>query len=77
MMDQTLRLEVDVKFFQLEESAEAESLAKQIDGAVYTWKTIRTVNWLEHGFRNVDALGLVVLPRLLPDEIQMSDDPEE
>ena len=77
MMNQILTLEIDVKFFQLEEAEEAESLANEVEGVVYTWKTIGKVNWLEHGYRNVDALGLVILPQKLPDVIQMSDDDEE
>lgn len=76
-MNQTLRIELDVEFFQIEDAAKAESLANEIDGTVYTWKTIGKSNWLEHGYRIVDALGLVILPKAWPDTLQMCDDPDD
>ena len=76
-MKQTLHLELDVEFFQLEEIERAEALAREQQGTIYTWKTVSQRNWLEHGARNVDALGLVVLPGALPDTIHMCDDGEE
>ena len=76
-MRQTIRLEIDAEFFQLEQAAEAESLARNLNSGVYTWKTIGRTNWLELGFANVDALGLVVLPASLSNTIRMCDDEEE
>ena len=76
-MNQTLRIELDVEFFQIEDAAKAESLANEIDGTVYTWKTIGKSNWLEHGYRIVDALGPVILPKAWPDTLQMCDDPDD
>ena len=76
-MRQTLHIELDVELFQLEEIEDAEALAREQQGTIYTWKTIGKSNWLEHGARNVDALALIVLPAALPDTIQMCDDSEE
>lgn len=76
-MKQTLHLELDVEFFQLEEYERAASLAENNNGAVYTWKTVGKHNWLENGVKIVDALGLVVLPDSLPGTIHMCDDEEE
>ncbi len=76
-MRQTLHLEFDVEFFNLEDIERAEALAREQSGVIYTWKTIGRSNWLEHGPRMVDALGLVVLPKSLPDTIPMCDDAEE
>lgn len=76
-MRQTLHLEIDTEFFQIEQASEAESLANSTSGGVYTWKTVGKANWLEQGFSNVDALGLVVLPLTLPDTIKMCPDEDE
>jgi hypothetical protein len=76
-MRQILRLELDVEFFQLEQIEQAEALARKEKGIIYTWRTIGRANWLEHGPRCVDALGLVVLPASFPDTIDMCDDPDE
>ena len=76
-MKQTLHIELDVELFQLEDIEMAEVHAKNEGGAIYTWKTIGKHNWLEHGPRIVDAIGLVVLPNSLPDAIPMCDDEEE
>jgi hypothetical protein len=76
-MRQTLHLELDVEFFQLEQIEQAEALAQRQGGVIYTWKTIGIANWLEQGPRCVDALGLVVLPASLPHTIDMRDDAEE
>ena len=76
-MRQILHLELNVELFQLEEIEKAETLAREQQGAIYTWKTVGQRNWLEHGDRNVDALGLVVLPGVLPDTVHMCDDEEE
>ena len=64
----------DVEFFDTLDAKKAEALAKQVNGEVYSWKTVGRSNWLEHGYRLVDVAGLVVLPGRLPDSIQMADD---
>ena len=68
-------LESDV--FQLEEVDQAEALAKRSNAEVYTWKTSGSENWLIRGLSIADVLGLVILPRGLPDYIDMPDDAED
>ncbi|MCH9035925.1 MAG: hypothetical protein IH860_01220 [Chloroflexi bacterium] len=70
----TLQIRLDVQFHQLEDIEEADALARKENGAIYTWKTVGRSNWLEKNPRCVDALGLVVLPKGLPDFIEMADD---
>ena len=72
-----LELSMDTDWFDTSEAAKAEELAEITGGRVYTWKTIGKHNWLERGFHIIDALGLVVLPQIFPDEIKMLDDSEE
>ena len=74
---QSLLLHFDVPFFQLEDASEALALAEERDGVVYTWKTTCRSNWLERRLSMVDAAGLVVRPRTLPDTIDMPDDVPE
>ncbi len=73
----TLHLEMDTEMFDTLDAAKAEELAESLGARVYTWKTIGKRNWLELGYSRVDAIGLVVLPALLSDTIQMCDDEEE
>ena len=68
-------LETDV--FQLEEVRQAEALAERSNAEVYTWKARGSENWLIRGLSIVDVLGLVILPRGLPDYIDMPDDAED
>ena len=72
-----IEIELDADFYQLEGHAEATRHAMRTSGAVYTWKTTCRANWLERRLSRVDALGLVVLPSGLPDEIEMPDDPPD
>ncbi len=67
----------DIEFFELIDAEKAEAYAESVNGEVYTWKTTGRWNWLEHGYRIVDVAGLVVIPRRLPDHIDMPDDPVE
>lgn len=60
--------------FDIEETKQVERIAEETDGVVYTWKTERRFNWFQKGFTVVDALGLVVLPKGLPDWIDLPDD---
>ena len=74
----TLHLEMAAEVFDTSQTAKAEAMAESLGGRVYTWKTVGEKNWLEHGYRMVDALALVVLPGSFPDTVHMCDDgPEE
>ena len=72
-MKQTLHIEMDVELFDLTDIKKVEAQAKETNGTIYTWKTIGRANWLDQGASNVDALGLVIIPRS-PDRIKMSED---
>ncbi len=76
-MQLSLLIELDAHFFDRDESEQAESLAKSTNGAIYSWKTVGCSNWLERGYSCADVLGMVVLPKSLPDYIDMPDDPPE
>jgi len=65
---------LDLELFQLEEALQAEKLAEETNSQIYCWKTIGRSNWLERGLSISDVLGLVVLPKGLPDLIDMLDD---
>lgn len=67
----------DLEFFELSDAVKAEAYAESVNGEIYTWKTTGRWNWLEHGFSIADVAGLVVIPRRLPDYIDMPDDPVE
>ena len=73
----TLYIQYETDFFQLEEFAQAHALAERTDAEIYSWKTSGIENWLVRGPSVVDLLGLVLLPRGLPDNIDMPDDIEE
>ena len=66
---------IPTDLFQLEEWREARTKACASHGCVYTWKTQGESNWLERGLSQTDSLGLVILPRGLPDVMDMPDDP--
>ena len=77
-MKQTLQLILeDVELFDLTEADKAEAYAESVNGEIYCWKTIGKSNWLQHGYSIADVLTLVVIPRRLPDYIDMYDDDEE
>lgn len=77
-MKQTVSLQLEVELYDLEDYKMAATLAEGEGNAIYTWKTVGLANWLEHGAHQVDALGLVLLPKGLPDIIEMPDDlPDE
>jgi hypothetical protein len=63
--------------FSIEEVRGVEKLAEKTNGAVYSWKTEGQHNWLQKGFTVVDVLGLTIIPKGLPDLIDMPDDEEE
>jgi hypothetical protein len=61
-------------FFAIEDAQQAETLADKTNGVVYSWKTESRYNWLQKGFSVVDVLGLTILPKGLPDWIDLPDD---
>lgn len=69
-----LNLELRTVFYQIEDARHAEQLAKETSQTIYCWKTSGRSNWLERGSSVSDVLGLVLLPRGLPDQIEMADD---
>lgn len=60
--------------FELEQAGQAEQLAAETNGAVYSWKTTGSSNWLEKGLSIVDVLGITVLPKDAPEWIDLPDD---
>lgn len=64
----------EFEFFELEDTKKAKQFAESMDGEVYSWKTVRYSNWLEKRLSVVDTLGLVVIPKGLPDWIDLPDD---
>jgi hypothetical protein len=62
--------------FELEQAKEAEQLATETNGSVYSWKTIGNSNWLERGLSIADVLALTVLPKESPDWIELPNDEE-
>jgi hypothetical protein len=71
-----LNFELRTRFYQLEDARQAEQRAKETSQTIYCWKALGRSNWLESGFSISDVLGLVVLPKGLPDQIEMPDDIE-
>jgi len=65
---------LEFEFFELEDSKKAEQFSESTDGEVYSWKTIGYSNWLEKRSSITDVLGLAVLPKGLPDWIELPDD---
>lgn len=76
-MQVALGMYLDTRLYDLTEHREAFDVAYQSGGTIYTWKTVGRENWLDHGASILDALGLVVLTRGLPQQIDMPDDPPE
>ena len=65
---------LEFEFFELDDTTKAEQFAESTDGEVYSWKTVGYSNWLEKRLSVSDILGLVVLPKGLPDWIDLPDD---
>lgn len=74
---QTIYLQFDVEIFNTEEISQAEQLAVKTDGELYCWKTTGKDNWLEKGLSITDVLGVIILPKGLPAQIDMPDDIED
>ena len=70
-------LDLELELFQLEELSQAETLANKSDALLYCWKSIGVTNWLEKGISISDELGFVILPRGLPEQIDLPDDPPD
>lgn len=73
-MRQSLYLSFDVEIFNTDEVDKAQQAASESSGTLYCWKTSGLSNWLEKGLSLSDVLAIVVLPRDLPDQIDMPDD---
>ncbi len=71
---QSIYLKFDTVVFNTDEVREAQQLANETNGLLYCWKTSGVSNWLEKGLSLSDVLGIVVLPRALPAQIDMLDD---
>lgn len=67
---------IDEGDFQ-EDVAEAKREAERTGGDIYTYHTSGLNNWLRRGISRVDRLAFVVLPKGLPDQIDMADDEPE
>lgn len=67
---------IDEGDFQ-EDVAEAQHQAALTGGDIYTYHTAGLNNWLRRGISRVDRLAFVVLPKGLPDHIDMADDEPE
>ena len=72
-----LSLQLETELFQLEEAKEAEFWAQQSDARLYSYQTSGNENWLQAGLFLSDTLGIVVLPKGLPDVIDLPNDSEE
>lgn len=73
----TLDGEFEFKCFDIEKAQQVEKLAKETDGVVYSWKTEGQHNWFQKGFTVIDVFGLTVLPKGLPNWIDLPDDKDE
>ena len=75
-MKVSLNENFEFEFFQIEELQNAEQYAEEIDGSIYSWKTTGNSNWLEKRLSIADVLGLVVLPKNMPEWIDLPEDGE-
>jgi len=66
----TLGNDYGFELFQIEELEDAGQHAENVDGSIYSWKTIGKSNWLEKRLSVVDVLGLIVLPKNWPNWIE-------
>lgn len=68
---------LEFEFFEIEELKNAEQYAGEVDGLIYSWKAIGYSNWLEKRLSVTDVLGLAILPKGMPDWIDLPDDANE
>ena len=74
----TLDIHLDVEGFETSEYRKAVEYAEKTNGEVFSWKNTCRSNWLERGPSRVDTGILVVVPKTLPDHVDMCDDlPED
>lgn len=66
----------EFEFFEIEDLETAKQYAKEINGSIYSWKTTGNSNWLEKKLSVVDILGLAVIPKNLPNWIDLPNDGE-
>lgn len=71
-----IKLGYEFECFNIEEAQHVENLANATGSVVYSWKTEGRYNWFQRGFTVVDVLGLTVLPKGLPDWIDLPNDEE-
>ncbi len=71
---QRICLSFDLEVFSTDEVHKARQVASESRGVLYCWKTSEVFNWLEKGLSVSDVLSIVVLPRGLPEQIDMPDD---
>jgi len=76
-MQATINILLEVELFNLEDALRAEQLAKETNSEVYCWKATGQSNWLQKGLSIADVYCLAVLPRNLPDLMDMPDDISE
>ena len=72
----TLDFALPVVLYDLTEVDRAYLTARRTGGQLYCWKTTGRSNWLAQGLSIADVLGVVVLPKGLPECIDMPDDPD-
>lgn len=68
--------EIQFEFFELHKIEEAKIYAQKTNGSIYSWKTTGKSNWLEKRLSIVDVIGLAIMPKDLPDWINLPDDIE-
>lgn len=71
---QSIYLKFETEVFNTDEVREAQKVADEINGVLYCWKTGGVENWLERGLSKSDVLAIVILPREMPEQIDMPDD---
>ena len=55
-------------------ASEAQTLAEERGGVVYTWQCFGKQNWLRRGATKVDAFCYTVLPGDAPESVRLADD---
>jgi hypothetical protein len=77
-MELDFDLRLTLTLFELEDWEKARALAVKSNSVLYCWKTIGISNWLKKGYSIADVLGVVILPKGLPEIIDLPDDlPDE
>lgn len=74
MMQVTLSDNLRFDLYQLEDTADATSVALRTNGRLYSRMTTENSNWFQRGMWNINVLGIVVLPYWYPERIDLPDD---